>query len=239
MVESWWFQAMAQDGYARHGLHKHHVGCSAKGHGWRGQICQVFFFFFGSCGRSQGDTFFSSGLLFRSLKGNWPLFGETTSGKHHRLIPKVCETPPSFEAKRLKPPSPEQFAKDTSEKGHRKCHFFRVPPKKTEESEDFLTWGNAHPITHVLDPWWSHLVYAGTTPKLLIDEILCEFGWLERRNQFDICHINWSAANFVHQHLLVPTLKCAVWQHRFGRIIMYPTLGKNRFRKISSKQRRK
>ena len=78
MVESWWFQAMAQDGYARHGLHKHHVGCSAQGHGWRGQICQVVWRIMR---KIRGWHFFSSGLLFRSLKGNWPLFGETTRGE--------------------------------------------------------------------------------------------------------------------------------------------------------------
>lgn len=46
-----------------------------------------------------------------------------------------------------------------------------------------------------------------TTSRLLIDEIRRELGWLEHRNQWDICHINWSAANFVHQQLMVPTFE--------------------------------
>lgn len=148
---------MAQDGYARHGLHKHHVGCSAQGHGWRGQICQVVWRIMR---KIRGWHFFSSGLLFRSLKGN-AVEGETTSGKHPQVDPQGLRTPPFVWGQTPQATKPWAVCKGhVVQKGHRKCHFFRVPPKKTEESEE--NWlGNCHPITHVLDPWWSRLVYAG------------------------------------------------------------------------------
>ena len=230
---------MAQDGYARHGLHKHHVGCSAKGHGWRGQICQVAFFF-GSCRRSQGDTFFLAWAYFSDLWKETDRFlvkrrkWQTSTGGSPRLAFSLL----SFEAKRLKPPSPEQFAKDTVKRAIGNVTSLEFPQKNRRKwrklTGKFPSYHTC--IRPLVVTYWC---MRGPPPRLLIDEILREFGWLEHRNQFDICHINRSAANFVHQQLLVPTFEMCSLATQIWEDFMYPTLGKNRFRKTSSKQRRK
>lgn len=131
-----------------------------------GEARSVKWFFFRIMQKIPGwHFFFSLGLLFRSLKGNWPLFGETTKvANFHRWIPKVGGSA-SFWGQTPQATKPWAVCKGhVVQKGHRKCHFFRVPPKKPKKVKIFWL-GNSHPITHVLDPWWSHIGVCGDHPQ--------------------------------------------------------------------------
>ena len=245
MVESWWFQAMAQDGYARHGLHKHHVGCSAQGHGWRGQICQVFFFFFSDHAEDLPGwhLFFKARAYFSDLwKGNWPLFGwNDESGKHHRVdIPKVGETPPFVWGQTPQATKPWAVCKGhVCKRAIGKFTSLEFPQKNRRKWRDFRL-GEIPILSHMYsDPWWSHIGVCGDHPKTV-----------DRRNPARV----WMARAPQSMGYLPHQLKCCkfcpstvagstIWMCSLATQIWddycYPTLGKNRFRKISSKQRRK